>query len=110
MGGVNLMHPVIPSPVYSGVLHLDWWPTLHILNLVLFPMLGLAAYALISDLNGVVAGHRRHGPGDARYWQAGRYRRLVNACRRIVRPLSTLPLRARSVRRVSWPQHCMSSL
>ena len=53
---VNLTHPVIPSPVYSGVLHhLDWWLTLHVLNLVLFPMLGLAAYALVSDLNGVAA-------------------------------------------------------
>lgn len=56
VGVVNLTHPVIAPPVYAGVLHhLDWWVTLHILNLALFPPLGLAAYTLISDLNGVAA-------------------------------------------------------
>jgi len=52
----NLAHPVIPQPVYSGVLHhLDWWVTLHLVNLLLFPLLGLAAYTLTGDLNGAAA-------------------------------------------------------
>jgi hypothetical protein len=56
VGAVNLTHPVIAPPVYAGVLHhLDWWVTLHIVNLALFPLLGLAAYALVSELNGVAA-------------------------------------------------------
>jgi hypothetical protein len=56
VAAVNLTHPVIAPPVYAGVLHhLDWWLTLHTLNLVLFPLLGLAAYLLIMDLNGIAA-------------------------------------------------------
>ena len=56
VGAVNLTHPVIPSPVYGGVLrHLDWWLKLHIINLVLFPLLGLSAYLLLHDVYSLAA-------------------------------------------------------
>src|SRR5262245_5316233 len=56
VAAVNLTHPVIPSPVYSGVLHhLDWWLKLHILNLVLFLLFGLSAYLLISAVHNLAA-------------------------------------------------------
>src|SRR5262249_53085598 len=52
----NLAHSVIPQPVYAGVLHpLDWWVTLHLVNLLLFPLLGLAAYTLTGELKGAAA-------------------------------------------------------
>ena len=52
----NLAHPVILQPVYAGVLHqLDWWVTLHLVNLLLFPVLGLAAYTLTGELKGAAA-------------------------------------------------------
>jgi len=42
---LNLAHPIVRSPVYDGVLrYLDWWITLHILNLAGLPLLGLAAH------------------------------------------------------------------
>jgi hypothetical protein len=53
---VNLEHPILPPAVYSGVLHhLRWWLTLHIVNLVLFPLLGFSAYLLIRDVGNVAA-------------------------------------------------------
>src|SRR5689334_19678583 len=49
---INLGHPVLPPAVYSGVLHhLRWWLTLHLINLVLFPLMGLSAYLLIKDVH-----------------------------------------------------------
>ena len=52
VGLLNLAHPMFKPPVYSGIIdHISWWATLHILNLVLFPLLGLAAYLLISEVH-----------------------------------------------------------
>jgi hypothetical protein len=52
VGTLNLAHPMVRVPVYDGILrHLDWWITLHILNLAGFPLLGLAAYLLVKDVN-----------------------------------------------------------
>lgn len=56
VAAVNVAHPVIPSPVYTGVLHhLDWWLKLHIINLVLFPLFGLSGYLLFDDVHNLVA-------------------------------------------------------
>jgi hypothetical protein len=52
VGLLNLTHPRFMPPVYSGIIdHISWWATLHILNLVLFPLLGLAAFILVSDIH-----------------------------------------------------------
>jgi len=51
LAAINLTHPIIPPPVYTGVLHhLNWWLTLHVINLALFPLLGLAAYLLLDEV------------------------------------------------------------
>ena len=51
VGILNLRHPVLKPPIYSGIVpHLSWWITLHLLNLILFPLLGLAAYLLVKML------------------------------------------------------------
>ena len=56
VGALNLAHPMVHPPVYSGVLHqLDWWLRLHVINLLLFPLLGLAAYLLVQDVDNVAA-------------------------------------------------------
>ncbi len=50
LGILNLGHPVVAPPVFVAVLpHLPWWIKLHVLNLILFAMLGLAAYLLVKD-------------------------------------------------------------
>ncbi len=52
VGCLNLTHPLVNPPVYSAIVdHLSWWITLHILNLVLFPALGLAGYLLVRDVH-----------------------------------------------------------
>jgi hypothetical protein len=56
VGAVNLAHPLIPSPVYAGVHHhLQWWIILHVINLALFPLLGLSAYVLLQDVHNLAA-------------------------------------------------------
>ncbi|HEV8128285.1 MAG TPA: hypothetical protein VGQ14_01375, partial [Candidatus Eisenbacteria bacterium] len=45
---VNMSHPIVMPPIYDAVLHhMPWWIVLHVVNLVLFPMVGLAAYLLV---------------------------------------------------------------
>jgi hypothetical protein len=58
VGVVNLTHPVFfqPTGVYNAILNqVDWWITLHILNLALFALLGLAAYLLIKEQRSLAA-------------------------------------------------------
>lgn len=56
IGVLNLSHPLVKPPVYDGILpHLSWWITLHLLNLILFPLLGLAAYLLLKDVSNIAA-------------------------------------------------------
>jgi hypothetical protein len=56
VGLLNLMHPIVRSPVYDEILlTLGWWITLHVLNLAGFPLLGLAAYLLVKDVNNAAA-------------------------------------------------------
>jgi len=46
----ELAHPIVLPPIYPAVLHhLPWWLYLHVANLALFPLFGLAAYLLVSD-------------------------------------------------------------
>jgi hypothetical protein len=48
LGAINLMHPMVTSPVYPKVeRHLRLWMNLHVANLLLFPLFGLAAYCLV---------------------------------------------------------------
>jgi hypothetical protein len=50
VGLLNLTHPRFKPPVFIGIVHhISWWLTLHILNLALFPLLGLAAFILVRD-------------------------------------------------------------
>jgi hypothetical protein len=43
-------------PVYAGLIqHISWWVPLHLLNLVLFPLLGLAGYLLVTDVHNVAS-------------------------------------------------------
>jgi hypothetical protein len=47
----ELAHPVVLPPIYPAVLHhLPWWLYLHVANLALFPLFGLAAYLLVRDV------------------------------------------------------------
>jgi hypothetical protein len=60
VGALNLTHPIVHSPIYSGVLHyLDWWLGLHLLNLFGFPLVGLAAYLLTQGTNTMAAAASR---------------------------------------------------
>jgi hypothetical protein len=53
---LNLGHPIVAPPVSATVLpHLQWWLRLHVFNLILFAMLGLAAYLLIRDTHNFAA-------------------------------------------------------
>ena len=56
VGVLNLTHPLVRPPIYKVVIHhLPWWTTLHVLNLLLFSILGSAAYFLISDVRNFAA-------------------------------------------------------
>lgn len=47
----ELAHPIVLPPIYPAVLHhLPWWLYLHVANLALFPLFGLAAYLLVRDV------------------------------------------------------------
>src|SRR5690348_10218245 len=55
VGLINLTHPrvVATASVYHAVVHhLDWWITLHLLNLVGFELLALAVYLLLRPARG----------------------------------------------------------
>jgi hypothetical protein len=56
VGALNLMHPVIAPPIYPKLeMQVHSWIHLHVLNLFLFALLGLAAYLLVRDLPGSAA-------------------------------------------------------
>jgi hypothetical protein len=56
VGAVNLGHPIVQPPMYAAILpHLQWWMTLHLLNLFLFPLMGVSAYLLVADEQNVAA-------------------------------------------------------
>ena len=47
----ELGHPIPVPPIYPAVApHMPWWLYLHVANLALFPLLGLAAYVLVKDV------------------------------------------------------------
>ena len=52
VGALNVAHPIAHSPIYDGIVHhLDWWISLHLLNLVGFPLVGLAACLLTEGIH-----------------------------------------------------------
>jgi len=56
----ELGHPVVFPPIYPAVVHhMPWWLRLHIVNLALFPLLGLAAYVLVKDVRNRAAAWSR---------------------------------------------------
>jgi hypothetical protein len=58
VGVPNLFHPVHfePTGIYEGIHHVvNWWIILHVLNLFGFALLGLAAYLLIMEQQGLAA-------------------------------------------------------
>jgi hypothetical protein len=58
VGAINLAHPNVLSSagVYQSVSpHVQWWIILHLLNLAGFALLGLAAYVLIKEEQGLAA-------------------------------------------------------
>jgi hypothetical protein len=58
VGVINIFHPVhfASTGLYDAVQdHVSWWITLHILNLLGFPLIALAAYLLISGEQGSAA-------------------------------------------------------
>jgi len=53
---VNYRHPILTAPIYCSVSpHLSWWSTLHLLNLGLFALLGLAVYLLLGGVHNAAA-------------------------------------------------------
>ena len=56
VGLLNLTHPMFRPPVFAGLIqHISWWVPLHLLNLVLFPLLGLAGYLLVKDVHNLAS-------------------------------------------------------
>jgi hypothetical protein len=56
LGIVNLGHPVLTPPIYRSVgPHLPWWGTLHLINLGLFSLMGLAVYLLLNQVHNTAA-------------------------------------------------------
>jgi hypothetical protein len=46
VAALNVAHPMVRSPIYGGMVHqVDWWICLHLLNVVGFPLVGLAVAA-----------------------------------------------------------------
>jgi hypothetical protein len=47
----EMRHPIAHAPIYPSVAaHMPWWLTLHVANLALFPLLGLAAWTLLKGV------------------------------------------------------------
>ena len=56
VGLMNLTHPMLRPPILNGLInHVSWWITLHILNLALFPLLGLSAYLLVEEVHNLAS-------------------------------------------------------
>jgi hypothetical protein len=58
IGVINIFHPVHfePTGIYEGTHDVvSWWIILHVLNLFGFALLGLSAYLLVKDQQGVAA-------------------------------------------------------
>jgi len=58
VGVINIFHPVHfqPTGIYEGIRNVvGWWITLHVLNLFGFALLGLAAYMLVREQQGISA-------------------------------------------------------
>jgi hypothetical protein len=58
VGLVNLFHPVHASStgIYNTIsLQIDWWLTLHVINMIGFAAIGLSVYLLVKDLTGLPA-------------------------------------------------------
>jgi hypothetical protein len=55
LGILNTKHPMVQTPYRDILPHLHWWLHLHFLNLILFPLFGLAAYLLIQGLQNFAA-------------------------------------------------------
>src|SRR5258706_14193599 len=56
VGVINIFHPVHfqPTGIYEGIHNVvGWWIILHVLNLFGFALLGLSAYLLVKDEQGV---------------------------------------------------------
>src|SRR5262245_18634013 len=55
LGSLNLWHPMIQMPYRDILPKLHWWLHLPFLNLILFPLLGLAAYLLLQGVQNFAA-------------------------------------------------------
>lgn len=58
VGAVNLFHPVgsAAEPISAVIAaRLNWWLALHVLNLMLFPSLGLTLWLLLAERRGLAA-------------------------------------------------------
>jgi len=58
VGVINIFHPVYfrPTGIYGGIQGVvEWWITLHILNLFGFALVGFAVLLLIEDQHGITA-------------------------------------------------------
>jgi hypothetical protein len=52
VGALNIAHPIAHTPIYEGILHhVEWWISLHLLNLVGFPLVGLAGFFLTETVH-----------------------------------------------------------
>jgi hypothetical protein len=52
VGALNIAHPIAHSPLYDGIVHhVDWWISLHLLNLVGFPLVGFAGCLLTQGIH-----------------------------------------------------------
>lgn len=56
LGILTLFHPGVPTGAFEDLApQVDWWITLHLLQLVLFCLLGLSAYLLLDGVQGTAA-------------------------------------------------------
>src|SRR5438045_2823407 len=53
---LTFFHPVVSTGAFEDLApQVDWWITLHLLQLVLFCLLGLSAYLLLDGVQGTAA-------------------------------------------------------
>src|SRR5436189_6355911 len=56
LGILDIFHPTLSTGVFAGISDsLDWWITLHILQLPLFCLLALSVYLLLDGVEGALA-------------------------------------------------------